>query len=297
MDAISNFNVLQQFQTISRPVGAFQGSAPADQNGAVSFGGMNLQVVLAQMVQSLDKLNLGWNSLNGSQPERPLPFFAQLLEGQNRQPASPIAVTQAYPSDNEDGGVDQPPVTTAKYPSDAEDGGGSIPPRPDGPPMVTMAYPSDNEDGGIDQPPPIAVTMAYPSDNEDGGIDQPPVTTAKYPSDNEDGGGSIPPRPDGPPVNRPPVGIPPRPDGPPVDRDPRLIGPPVGGPITEKYPSDNEDGGVSPGNPGRPGRPGVIPGNPGRPGGIGGVSPGNPGRPGIQITMKFPSDQEDWRAT
>ncbi len=279
MDAISNSNGLQ-FQSVSRPFGTFQSAAPAADNGAVSFGGMNLQVVLAQMVQSLDKLNLGWNSLNGSQPERPLPFFAQLLEGQNRQPAQPIAITQAYPSDNEDGGVDQPPVTTAKYPSDNEDGGGSIPPRPDGPPMVTMAYPSDNEDGGIDQPPPIAVTMAYPSDNEDGGIDQPPVTTAKYPSDNEDGG--------------------PRLIGPPVDRDPRLIGPPVvGGPVTEKYPSDNEDGGVSPGNPGRPGGiGGVVPGNPGRPGwGGGGVSPGNPGRPpGAVITMKFPSDQEDWRS-
>lgn len=244
MDAIRNFNGLQQFQTISRP-GAFQGSAPADQNGAVAFGGMSLQVVLAQMAQSLDQLSLGWNSFNGSQPERPLPFFAQLLEGQNRQPANPIAVTQAYPSDNEDG-------------------------------------------GGVDQSPPIAVTMAYPSDNEDGGIDQPPVHTAKYPSDNEDGGGSI------PPVNRDPRLI-----GPPVggritekypsdndDGGPRLIGPPMGGRVTEKYPSDNEDGGVTPGNPGSPGRPG----------GIGGVSPGNPGRPGIQITMKFPSDQEDWRS-
>ncbi|MBD1939416.1 microviridin/marinostatin family tricyclic proteinase inhibitor [Microcoleus sp. FACHB-68] len=88
--------------------------------------------------------------------EKAVPFFARFLESQNIEELSEedmeaaaggkcrkkskcngggIAVTEKYPSDQEEGGD----VTTTKYPSDAED---------EGEVMVTMKYPSDAEDSG-----------------------------------------------------------------------------------------------------------------------------------------------------
>jgi hypothetical protein len=90
------------------------------------------------------------SDLNHQDP-RIVPFFARYLEGQLGEDLSEEemaavsggsdVVTMAYPSDQEGGGGG---AVTQKYPSDNEDGGGGG--------VMTKKYPSDQEDGGSGYP-------------------------------------------------------------------------------------------------------------------------------------------------
>jgi hypothetical protein len=131
------------------------------------------------------------------------PFFSKFLEGSTRGGGAGRAVTEKYPSDNEDGGGGGRVggggnIGTEKYPSDNEDGGGG---GRVGGGVSTAKYPSDNEDGGggsgggrVGGGGSIG-TEKYPSDNEDGGGRTGGggraggggnVFTEKYPSDNDE---------------------------------------------------------------------------------------------------------------
>jgi hypothetical protein len=107
------------------------------------------------------------------------PFFSKFLEGSTRGGGAGRAVTEKYPSDNEDGGGGGRVgggVSTAKYPSDNEDGGGgSGGGRVGGGGSIgTEKYPSDNEDGG---------GRTGGGGRAGGGGN---VFTEKYPSDNDE---------------------------------------------------------------------------------------------------------------
>jgi hypothetical protein len=97
-----------------------------------------------------------------------VPFFARYLEGQiNFIEEISEEETQAVAGGT---GVKKLPLkaVTEKFPSDQEDGGG----------VVTLKFPCGQEDGGG------VVTLKFPSDQEDvagGGI-----MTKKYPSDSDE---------------------------------------------------------------------------------------------------------------